>query len=84
MKKKRKRTREKGKIKLSRMFQKLEIGDRVCVVRELAEKAGFPFRIQGKSGVVEEKKGKAYVIKLKDINKEKKFIINPIHLKKLK
>lgn len=84
MKAKRKRIREKGKIKISRMFQELETGAKVCVVRELSEKTGFPFRIQGKTGEIEGKRGRAYIVKIKDINKEKKYIINPIHLKKLK
>ena len=82
---KRKRIREKGKIKFSRYFQKLEKGDKVSVIRELSVKtgAGFPKSIQGRSGTVEEKKGNCYIIKIK-IGKDKKFIIHPIHLKKLK
>jgi large subunit ribosomal protein L21e len=79
-----KKIREKGKIKLSRMFQKLEKDVRVAVKRELAVKAGFPGRIEGKSGVVEGVRGKAYIVKIKDGNKEKKFIIKPVHLIKLK
>ena len=84
MKSKKKRTREKGKVKISMMFQKLVTGDKVCVVRELSQKTGFPFRIQGKTGVIDSKRGSAYIVKIKDLNKEKKYIINPVHLKKLK
>jgi ribosomal protein L21E len=40
--------------------------------------------LQGKTGVVESKRGKAYVIRIKDQNKEKRFLIEPIHLKKIK
>lgn len=78
--------RKKGKISLSRIFQKLKQGDRVAIVRELAEKekAGFPARIEGKSGVIESTRGKAYIVKIKDYNQEKRFIIKPVHLKKLK
>lgn len=81
---KRKRIREKGKIKLSQYFQELEQGERVALVRELAFKTSFPKRLQGKTGLVEGKKGKAYIVKIKDYNKEKRFIIHPIHLKKIK
>jgi len=84
MKKVKKKIREKGKIKLSRMFQKLKEGERVAVVREASLKANFPKRIQGKTGVIEGKRGKAIIVKIKDIKKEKKFIINPTHLKKIK
>jgi len=84
MKKKHKGVREKGKIKLSRMFQKLEPGDKVSVFRELSQKAGFPARIQGNTGIVEKKLGSAYMIKIKDFDKEKRYIIKPIHLVKVK
>lgn len=83
MKRRYKNEREKGKIRLSRMFQKFEIGDRVAIVRELSEKAGFPKRIQGRTGVVEGVRGRAYVLKVKEFNAEKTYIIKPIHLKKI-
>ena len=79
-----KKIRTKGKIQLSRYFQKLEKGDSVAVVKEPAIPSSFPKRLQGRTGLVEEKRGKAYIIKLKDQKKEKKFIIDPIHLKKIK
>ena len=81
---KNKGTRERGKIKLSRYFQKLNIGDRVNVVREHAISSTFPIRLQGRTGIVEEKRGREFIIRLKDLNKEKRFIIHPVHLKKLK
>lgn len=79
----RKRIREKGKLKFSRYFQELKPGDKVAVVRELSLKVGFPKSIQGRIGVIEEKKGKCYVVKI-NIGKDKRFIIHPVHLKKLK
>ena len=86
MKKQKKPTREKGKRNLSKMFQKLEIGDRVCLGRDVASKGlpGFPRRMQGRTGIVEGKRGRAYVVQVNDLNAKKKFIIKPIHLKKLK
>ncbi len=81
---KRKNVRTRGKIQLSRYFQEFKEGDSIAVVREPAVKSGFPEKIQGRSGVVEGKRGKAYLVKIKDKNKEKRFIVEPIHLKKLK
>jgi len=81
---KKKPIREKGKIQLSRYFQKLNEGDNVAVVREMSIKASFPKRLQGRTGIIESKRGKAYMIKIKDIKKDKKFLIEPIHLKKIK
>ena len=80
----RKKVRTKGKLQLSRYFQELEKGDSVAIVREAAVQSGFPTRLQGRTGLVEGRRGKAYIIKVKDQAKEKKFLIEPIHLKKIK
>jgi large subunit ribosomal protein L21e len=80
----RKEIRSRGKIKLSEYFKKLNTGDIVSVVREKSLDAKFPRRLQGRTGVVKGKKGRAYIIKIKDQEKEKEFLIAPVHLKKLK
>ena len=80
----RKKVRTRGKLQLSRYFQELGKGDSVAVVRERSVNFSFPKRIQGRTGSIEEKRGKAYMVKIKDHNKEKKFLIEPIHLKKIK
>ncbi|MBU3906888.1 MAG: 50S ribosomal protein L21e [Nanoarchaeota archaeon] len=79
----RKKTRDSGKIKLSRYFQEIKTGDRVAVVIERGVQWSFPKRLQGRSGVIEEKRGDAYLVKIKDQNQEKRFLVEPIHLKKL-
>ncbi len=81
---KRKSVRERGKIRLSNYFQKFNEGERVAVIRELAVQPKFPKRLQGRSGVVSGKKGSSYIVEIKDLNKEKAYIIHPVHLKKLK
>jgi len=81
---KRKRIRNKGKIKLSMYFQDFKEGDRVTVIKELAVQPKFPKRLQGRTGRVEGKRGSSYIVKIKDLNKEKTYIIHPVHLKKLK
>jgi len=81
---KRKAVRTRGKLRLSRYFQEFKEGDVVAVTKEKSIKSSFPVRLQGRTGVIETKRGKSYVIKMKDQNKEKQFIIEPIHLKKIK
>ncbi|MCK4647375.1 50S ribosomal protein L21e [Candidatus Pacearchaeota archaeon] len=81
---KRKAIRTRGKVQLSKYFQELEKGDFVSVTMERAVRSNFPKRVQGRTGIVEGKRGKAYMIKIKDRDKEKKFLIEPIHLKKIK
>ena len=80
----RKPIRTRGKVQLSRYFQEFKEGDHVAVVRERSLQPSFPNQIQGRTGVVESKRGKAFMIKMKDMNKEKRYLIEPIHLKKIK
>ena len=80
---KRKKIRTRGKLSLSRYFQELEEGDRVAVVKEMSVPASFPERMQGRTGGVEGKRGRTYMVRIKDHEKEKKFLIAPIHLKKM-
>ena len=81
---KRKKVRERGKIRLGEYFKKFKKGENVAVKRELGVKSSFPNRIQGKTGKIAEKRGKSYIVKIKDLGQEKKFIIHPVHLKKIK
>jgi ribosomal protein L21E len=81
---KRKKQREHGKLKLSHYFQEFKIGDRVAVTGELALNPKFPRQIQGRSGVVENKRGRSYIVRINDFKKEKTYIIHPAHLRKLK
>ena len=81
---KRKNFKEKGKIKLSNYFQELKINERVAVIKEHSLNPKFPKKLQGRSGTVCGKRGSSYLVKINDINKEKTYIIHPVHLKKLK
>jgi len=81
---KRKKIRTRGKLQLSRWFQELNKGDPVAVIQESSVQSSFPKTLQGRTGVIEDKRGKAYLVKIKDQNKEKLFLIEPIHLKKIK
>jgi len=78
-----KKVRTKGKLQLSQYFQELKSGDAVAVKKEPAVASSFPERLQGKTGKVEDKRGKSYVVVIKDQNKEKRFLIAPIHLRKV-
>ena len=79
-----KRIQSKEKPGLSRVFREFKKGDSVAVVREPSEGASFPFRIQGLTGKVVDQRGNSYVVEIKTMNKAKNFIIEPVHLKKIK
>lgn len=74
---------EKGKIKLSKVFQELKIGDKVAVKRDLGENFNFHKRLEGRVGTIAGKRGRAYIVKIKEYNKEKTHIIKPAHLRKM-
>ena len=82
--KKQKNFRDRGKIKFSRYFSEFKDGERVAVVHELAMQPKFPNKLQGRSGIITGKRGASYLVKINDLNKEKTYIIHPVHLKKLK
>jgi len=78
-----KKIRTKGKIKFSEYFKKLKEGDKIGIVPERGVKANFPKKLRGITGTVEGFRGNYVLIKLKDKNKEKNYIIHPVHLKKI-
>jgi len=80
---KRKRIRERGKIPFSKFFQKFKEGDYIAVVRELNQTAGFPKKLQGRTGKILGKRGSSYVIEVNDQKMVKQYIIKPVHLKKI-
>src|SRR3989338_2611859 len=80
---KHKSPRQKGKFSFTRFFQKFKPGDSVAVVRELSIPLGYSKRIQGRTGKVIEKRGTAYYVEIKGLHKPKRYLIKPIHLKRI-
>ena len=76
--------RAKGKLPFSKYFQELKEGENVAIVRESSIQANFPSRLQGRTGIVENKRGRSYIIKINDQAKEKRFLISPSHLRRIK
>jgi len=74
--------REKGKIKLGRYFQELEEGEMIAVTKQKNFNPGVPRQINGRVGRIEGKMGEFKIVKIKGKN-EKKFLIHPVHLKKI-
>ncbi|MEM0127597.1 MAG: 50S ribosomal protein L21e [Thermoplasmatales archaeon] len=80
----RKKAGEKGPLTVNRIVRKLEVGDRVAIDIEPSVHKGMPFkRFQGLTGIVEEKRGEAYLIGIKDQGKQKYVLSYPIHLKRV-
>ncbi|MDD5132938.1 MAG: 50S ribosomal protein L21e [Candidatus Nanoarchaeia archaeon] len=76
--------KEKGKISLTKYFQILKTGDKVCLSAEPSYQKGMFFpRYQGRMGTITGKRGNCYEVEVYDRTKKKLFIVHPIHLKKL-
>lgn len=67
---------------LIKFLQEFDIGQRVVIVQEPSSHKGMPFpRFKGRMGKVIGKRGKSYIVEVKDINKLKTVISRPEHLK---
>jgi len=84
----RKRTRNLLKIKvrekiaITRYLQEFKIGSKVVLRPTSSSHKGMPFkRFIGKTGTITDKKGKSYIIKIRNGKKEKIVIARPEHIK---
>ncbi len=78
-----KNIRQKGKLSLTKYFQKFEEGDSVIFKAEPAVQTGlYNLRFHGKVGIVHGMRGKCYKVTVKDFKKEKTMIVHPVHLKR--
>ena len=77
--------RRKGKISISKYFQTFKEGQRVRLTLEPAVNEGmYDLRFFGKSGIVESKRGRCYLVAFKDGGKAKQLIVHPSHLEGIK
>jgi large subunit ribosomal protein L21e len=77
-----KHPRKRGLPSLSRTLANYEVNSKVNIVIEPSIQKGRPHRrFHGKTGVVLEKRGQAYLIQVSDGNSFKKIIARPEHLK---
>lgn len=79
-----KKPRNKGKISISKFFQRFKEGDKVLIKAEPSFKKNIPHRrFMNKYGIILGKQGNAYRVQIKDMNKNKEIYVFPIHLKRL-
>jgi large subunit ribosomal protein L21e len=75
---------DKGKISIRRFLQTFKEGDQVQFIADPSHQRGmFHLRFYGKKGTVVGQQGDAYRVVFLDQTKEKTFIVNPVHLKRL-
>lgn len=79
------KAKSRSKINIIDYLREYEIGEKVIIKLQPSSKKGMPHpKFKAIIGKIKEKRGKAYLVTLKDGKKEKTIISNPEHLKPLK
>jgi large subunit ribosomal protein L21e len=77
-----KRIRERGIFSASKVIQNFEPGSRTTILIDPSVPKGQPHhRYHGKTGIIREKRGRAYVVEIRDGGSTKSIISRPEHLK---
>lgn len=78
-----KHVRRRGKISITKFFQKFELGDKVYLdIEPAVQKGMYAAKYIGKPGIIKKQTGKCYNIAINDGKKEKIIIVHPVHLRK--
>jgi len=81
----RRKAREKGKTGLSKILRQYKPGDRVVIKLDPSAHKGMPHRrFHGKVGIIENARGKAYVVNISQGKAMKEIIVRPEHLEPFK
>ena len=76
-----KSARKKGMPALGYLLRKYTLGDKVALIIEPSVQRGMPHRrFHGKTGTIIGKRGRSYLVSLKDMGREKLIISRPEHL----
>ena len=74
--------RSRGVLPVTRVIQKFEVGQKVHIVCEPSIQKGMPHRrFHGKTGSVIGQRGRAWLVEIRDGNKNKMVISRPQHLR---
>ena len=72
--------RGKGKVSVAKAVRTFKVGDRVIITPK-AIRSGLPhLRYANRHGTVIEKRGRSYVVEVKDMKSKKTIIAGSVHL----
>jgi large subunit ribosomal protein L21e len=75
---------QRGTVPIRKFLQKFKIGEKVLLKVEPFYQKGVYFpRFHGRVGIVKKMRGRCYEVSYMDRKKEKIFVVNPVHLKKV-
>lgn len=70
---------------MRRYFSQYKEGESVGLAAEPAVQKGmYHPRFYGRVGIIEGKRGRCYLVSIKDGGKEKTLIVHPVHLRRIK
>ncbi|MCD6477903.1 MAG: 50S ribosomal protein L21e [Candidatus Aenigmarchaeota archaeon] len=76
------RKKGKKKVTVNQFLEEFKEGERVLIKIEPSSHKGMPHpKFKGKYGTVIERRGRAYIVEIKDGKVKKDIIANPEHLK---
>ena len=77
-----KHPRKRGLYPVSKVIQELPLGTKVAIILDPSSVKGQPHpRYHGRVGVVRERRGRAYVLEVRDGGSTKRIISRPEHLR---
>ena len=80
----RRRKSERSRLNISRVIHDYEEGDRVAIVLDGGQQMGMPHRrFNGRTGFIKKRQGVAWIVSVKDVNKQKTVIARREHLRPL-
>jgi large subunit ribosomal protein L21e len=80
----RRRKSEKSQLNIARVMHEYNEGDRVAIVLDGGQQQGMPHRrFHGRTGFIQSRQGRAWVVAVKDGNMKKTVVARPEHLRPL-
>ena len=80
----RRRKSEKSQLNISRVMHDYSEGDRVAIVLDGGQQSGMQHRrFHGRTGFIQQRQGRAWIVSVKDGNMSKTVVARPEHLRPL-
>jgi len=80
-----KKPREKGKLRMSKLLHQYQPGNHVVVKIDPSVHKGMPHkRYHGKVGTIIDKRGRSYIVSVRQRDAVKEIIVRPEHLEPYK
>ncbi len=73
----------RGLPKITEFLKEFKEGDKVLIRIEPSWHKGMPHpRFHGRTGIVIGRRGRCYIVAIKDLERVKQLIVHPVHLQK--